>query len=506
MNAAMAVGLMATIIIGATLIRACLRSWHSPVARRMALLTTGVVWWSLANLVEVVSVEPTTKLLAARAAWLGIVAVPIMWWALMTSYAGAPRLSSPAGVAVAGIIALPTIALVATADPQHALWTSMTAAATTGSVATEFGPWFVVHSIWAYALVLSGLAVGINRLRGDRRVHRQQAAILVAVVAVPLIANAIAIMATSGPMSADPTPIALAFSLAGLAVSVQRLRLLDLTVGILPVARNAVIDAMRDGVVVVDRSGRVVDVNPAAVRLLGRPSDAAIGQRATAIVPGNGDHSAAESSWELRADSGRLLRASATPLRSGGGTLIMLDDITEQREREQQLFESMRRLTFEARHDSLTGLANRRLVFEELDAALNGPRGSEVCVLAIDLDGFKAVNDALGHAVGDATLQRFAGCLQKVLPADAVVGRLGGDEFAVIVVGDLEQAVAVADRIAASTRIPLHLGDTPFAVAVSVGVARSSRPGHSADDLMHRADVAMYDAKRSGARVAIALS
>ena len=243
MNTLLAAGLVATIIIGAALIRACLRSWHSPVARRMAVLTTAVVWWSVADLVEVVSVEPATKLLAARAAWLGIVAVPIMWWALMTSYAGARHLSSPVGVGLAGIVALPTLALVASGDPQHALWASMTAAATTGSVATEFGPWFVVHSIWAYALVLCGLAVGVNRLRGDRRVHRQQAMILIAVVAVPLVANAIAITASNGPMSADPTPIALAFSVAGLAVSIRRLRLLDLTVGILPVARNAVIDA-----------------------------------------------------------------------------------------------------------------------------------------------------------------------------------------------------------------------------------------------------------------------
>jgi diguanylate cyclase (GGDEF)-like protein len=151
--------------------------------------------------------------------------------------------------------------------------------------------------------------------------------------------------------------------------------------------------------------------------------------------------------------------------------------------------------------DPLTGLVNRKRLQDALSLALtrSARSGQQVAAMLVDMNGFKQVNDNLGHDAGDQLLVAFAQILHRnVLGAD-VVGRLGGDEFAVILhnIGSAANAVAVAKRITADTRHPVLLGDTPVAPSASIGIAIAGPGELLPDELMRRADMAMYRAKQA---------
>jgi diguanylate cyclase (GGDEF)-like protein/PAS domain S-box-containing protein len=156
----------------------------------------------------------------------------------------------------------------------------------------------------------------------------------------------------------------------------------------------------------------------------------------------------------------------------------------------------------QALHDPLTKLPNRLLLMDRANQALarlyrsNGP----IALLFIDLDGLKAINDSLGHAVGDLLLVSVAERLASTLRDSDTVARLGGDEF-VILAEDLEsdeEALAVAERVLLGLEEPFDVGAIEVGMFASVGVSISRDPGADPEDLLREADVAMYRAKRAG--------
>ncbi|AGL17101.1 GGDEF domain-containing protein [Actinoplanes sp. N902-109] len=153
--------------------------------------------------------------------------------------------------------------------------------------------------------------------------------------------------------------------------------------------------------------------------------------------------------------------------------------------------------------DALTGLVNRARLHQSLTRALDraGRNGHGVGVLLIDLNGFKQINDTLGHQAGDAVLTAAAEAVRRCLRGDDLAGRLGGDEFAVVLPGvpGEREAVAVARRITAALAEPVLVDGSALQTSASIGVAVVTGPGTcTADEALHRADVAMYAAKRRG--------
>jgi diguanylate cyclase (GGDEF)-like protein/PAS domain S-box-containing protein len=176
------------------------------------------------------------------------------------------------------------------------------------------------------------------------------------------------------------------------------------------------------------------------------------------------------------------------------GVVLNARDVTERVQLEEEL-------SHQAFHDGLTALANRSLFNDRLEQALvrSARSGDPLAVLLVDLDRFKQVNDSLGHSRGDELLQQFAQRFGSVTRGSDTLARLGGDEFAVLVDGANEaEAFAIAHRYTEQLSAPVSVDGRDLVLNASIGIAIHPGGGGSSEELVRRADVAMYAAKRSG--------
>ena len=190
---------------------------------------------------------------------------------------------------------------------------------------------------------------------------------------------------------------------------------------------------------------------------------------------------------------GRIFAIHHEPM-PDGGWVATHEDITEQRRAQAQI-ERM------AHHDALTSLPNRVLFRQRLVEALGqSAAGEPLAVLFIDIDRFKAVNDTLGHPVGDELLQAMAQRLCECVRQGDLVARLGGDEFAIIQQGAAQPAAArsLAERLVQAAQLPFDVAGHAVVVGASVGVALAPAHGNNPDELLKKADLALYDAKAAG--------
>jgi diguanylate cyclase (GGDEF)-like protein/PAS domain S-box-containing protein len=279
---------------------------------------------------------------------------------------------------------------------------------------------------------------------------------------------------------------------------------------------DAVIDASPLAIACSDRDRNLFVWNRAAEEVYGYNSAEALGDPIKVIPP---EHLAAAKELHRRALAGEVVRGietkrlrkdgasldirlAAAPLYAEDGTVrgvaFVHEDITARKKAEEQL----RRF---AHFDQLTGLANRLTMTETLASVVQD--GGRHCSLVIlDLDGFKDVNDTLGHATGDRLLIEVAGRLQAAIAScapDALVCRLGGDEFVIVIpdCGSPLHAAEVVSEVLARVSQPYAIGDHALQLGASAGIAIAPLHGSSITDLLSNADLALYQAKKSGGRV-----
>jgi diguanylate cyclase (GGDEF)-like protein/PAS domain S-box-containing protein len=261
---------------------------------------------------------------------------------------------------------------------------------------------------------------------------------------------------------------------------------------------RSLVESSSDGVAIVDDELRLLFTSPAARAMLGLPPDGVHDRsllllvepedrlRVRTSIEGSGDGSPV---LHFRVDRGEgavgELEATTTVRPGSDRRVLYLRDVTTRRSREREL-ERM------AYTDHLTALPNRAQLFQELAAPAPTPR----CLLVLDLDGFKAVNDVAGHEAGDQLLVDVARRLNTVVRDDDLVARLGGDEFAVVVTGSLGEAAEVAQRVVDVLGMPHRVGDWTFAVGASVGVASLEAAGGQI--AFREADAALRAAKQAG--------
>jgi diguanylate cyclase (GGDEF)-like protein/PAS domain S-box-containing protein len=177
------------------------------------------------------------------------------------------------------------------------------------------------------------------------------------------------------------------------------------------------------------------------------------------------------------------------------GVIGLIRNITQRKEAEQQI-------EYQAYHDALTGLANRRLFQEHLSLALAlaQRRNSRVAVLFLDLDHFKIINDSLGHTVGDELLRVVAKRLKAAVREGDTVARVGGDEFTIVLqeLHNGDAAAVVAQKVLRTLADPIEVGEQRLYVTASIGITLSPDDGEDAETLLKNADSAMYRAKSEG--------
>jgi diguanylate cyclase (GGDEF)-like protein/PAS domain S-box-containing protein len=285
---------------------------------------------------------------------------------------------------------------------------------------------------------------------------------------------------------------------------------------------HAVLQSVADGIVTVDEDGLIESFNRSARALFGYGEEEVIGKPLELIIaPTHRDDLAdpTRSAPSVQAGTDAAAQPIETVGRRKGGSCFPMDMQTSQMQIGERTFTvacvrdiSERKayidaLGHQALHDALTGLPNRTLFGDRVDHAIASADRSDESrgVLVMDLDGFKRVNDELGHDQGDALLREVGKRLAAALRQTDTVARLGGDEFGILPDGatDLAAAATAAWKIQQACEPEFVINDEVVHVSASIGIALFPEHGRTTADLLRRADMAMYDAKRSGAGHAV---
>lgn len=363
---------------------------------------------------------------------------------------------------------------------------------------------------------LYAIPVLISTWIGTRRASVITAATCLALVAAAPLIGHVAGFAEPAPLwnvlinrAAAVFSIAMVTSLGLLRLQVEE-RLAS--------TREAAMTTLRsiaDAVITVDPQGVVTFFNPVAEGLTGVPAAEAAGRSLEEVfrvvergpsrppieeLAGRGAQ-VDEGTLVARDGRRRRIEERRAPLRDGAGRIagwtLVFRDVTERKERE----DAMRRLAY---RDELTGLPNRVSLLDRLSLEFEHARRnrSSLGLLYLDLDGFKQVNDELGHHAGDQFLRAVAARLRAALRAGDTVARLGGDEFVVVLpgLGHAGEARAVAQKVLDAIAQPLEVEGRVVRPGASIGVAVHPDDAAEAETLLRRADKAMYRAKQLGGR------
>lgn len=272
--------------------------------------------------------------------------------------------------------------------------------------------------------------------------------------------------------------------------------------------------AAGNGVMITNAQGIIQWVNPAFSKMCGYHVDELVGQTPRILKSGRQAPAYYQALWATiaqgetwnsetteRAKDGTLYTVSQTitPIKNDENKIVYYiaihEDVTAQKL-------SQERIEHMAHYDALTNLPNRALFYDRLQQAFTMARRSKggLALLFLDLDGFKQVNDSLGHHIGDLLLIAVAERLRECVRESDTVARLGGDEFTVILkeTHDHDSVAKVAEKIIEAIAIPYELEGKRVRVGVSIGIARYSEEAGDEDELMNEADQAMYAAKSAG--------
>lgn len=490
------------------------RGWryrNHPTGRWFLSFVACAAIWAFGYIFELTVPSLQGKVFWTRVQFVGIALLPLMWLRMVTTYLSRP-LSRPLRWITAAEPVL-TVFLVWIVPSPNWFWGVPTLTAPTGVVARinyDYQWWFYfVHAPFGYLLLAATALVTVCAMMRMNRGYRKPLVLLLLAMVIPLISDIVYISGFSPFARVNPTTMVM--SVSGLIIGFVLRRYHFLTV--VPVARSIVFDTMSDGVVVLDRRGSVIDINPAAMKMC-RCEGRVIGRHVRDASP-----SELAAAVEEMLDTGASLRevsvvsADAADTRvyelglsrlidhtgAQGGAIFTLREVTDRA----RLYQQVRRLSM---LEDLTGVFNRRSFLEagerELDLIRRGA-ASALGVLLIDLDDFKSINDNYGHAAGDAVLQAVANGARGAIRSVDILGRIGGDEFAVILpnTGDHE-AHRAADRLRqAIAGLSVTRDARSIPVTASVGIATTERAGPdlpTMDQLLNNADAAMYRAKRAG--------
>lgn len=508
-----------------TLLVAAVLTWSRrrlPVARSLLFVLAALAQYSFFAMLEAAAVDLPVKILLSQLEYIGSsLSVPFtvnFAMQLVRPTLRPARWFWPALYLTAALF----IGLVWTNDLHHLIWLDVVPGpAGTNSAVYVHGPLFFAYM--AYILLTIG-AAGVLILRtlfAMPRMYHKQAWVFFGAIFMPLGGTLLYILGINPP-GLDISPIS--FSLAGITITlgITLFGLFDLV----PLARHTVIDAMRDGMLILDDQYRLVDFNPSAGNML-RLDSRQIGWPIADVLTGfeNVNNLVREIhevpvEMPLTTPGNHWVEVRVLPMRGQQnrelGRLVLLRDVSMRRTVEEQLRKANDRLQQQldqiqnlqallqeqAVRDPLTGLFNRRYLEETLNREVGRAERENypVSIILIDLDGFKKVNDTHGHAAGDAVLHALGELMMRMVRRGDIPCRMGGEEFLII----MPNATAeIGMRRAEELRLRFDQMGVQFDGQVlkatfSAGVACFPQDAQNTESLLRAADSAMYIAKKRG--------
>lgn len=489
----------------------CWRHRNLSAARQLAITMGAAAAYLLFNILELVSPTPQATLFFASLCYPCIGVLVIHWLKFAMAFASLEDRFASRRFRLIWVVPAVTTVLIFTNSFHHLIWYQYTFIPVSHGFlylkVLIYGSYFWVAWLFSYLLILSGTVLMMWASLTCRRRYRAQFFALEMAALLPLVVNLIYVFHLIPGLQKDYSPLAYTYSGILLAISIFRYRMLDL----MPFARAVLIERMNDGMLTLDHTGQVVDINPAAVRILAAVQAPApqIGDRCAVFDeqiqkfhPGaSNDLIKSELELPQTGEEGfydvqiRRLRDQQTG--EVVGYLILMHAVTDHK----KLLQAVRKM---AEEDVLTGVFNRAHFIELTRRQLEHSSAnlSHYALLMIDMDNFKQVNDTFGHVGGDHVLQAFAQYLHSLLRASDLLGRIGGDEFIVLLPDTpLNDALTLANRLCQQVAAtPIQAGEFgAFHITISIGVAECTQGcDNNLEPVIAEADRGLYQAKALG--------
>jgi diguanylate cyclase (GGDEF)-like protein/PAS domain S-box-containing protein len=506
---------------------ASITTWRrsGPGSLMLSLLLLSMTVWSGFYSTRWMNISLGSKLFWFDLMYIGVSGLPTLFLLFVLAFTHNDAWLTRRNIFLLSLQPILSTILFWTNEYHHLFYQSLDLVQENGFLAVDFvrGPWYWINTVYSYAIIgIAFLVLSQCALRWSPLYLNQYRLILIGSF-IPWAASAYSEFYFSQWHGLDLAP--LMFGLSGIiyVFAIFHTHFMDL----IPIARSLLIENMRDGVLVLDLRNRIMDINPAMEGFLEEKISFYMGKNAFEVFQPWMEKTdlfldKTETRIELKVpkDPSRYVDLQVTPLydrsQSMNGYLMVFRDITESKQVEKrlryvndrlqgQLIEIgllQSKLREQAIRDPLTNIFNRRYLDETLDRELSRAAREDypVCVIMVDIDHFKRVNDTHGHEAGDLVLKAIAETLSDHCRRGDFACRYGGEEFVVALPNiTLETAYARAEDL----RKSLNLLSVPYeehnlSVTISMGIACFPENGQTRDCILRAADQAMYAAKEAG--------
>ena len=497
----------------------------TPGALMLSLLLLSMTIWSGFYSTRWMEISLGAKAIGFNLMFLGVAPLPTLFLLFVLAFTRNDTWLTRRNLFLLSIHPVTLVLLEWTNSYHHLLYLSLKAVQVNNFMAMEYirGPLYFVSVIYSYLVIgIALFLLGQGALHLGPLYQTQYRLIIIASI-LPWAGNIYSENYFDTLHGLDLAPITFGLSAIIFASSVLRTNFMDL----IPIARSHLIENMRDGILVLDAQNRIVDINPAMENFIEKKASFYMGKNAFEVFHSWMEKTdfhldGMETRTELRVpkDPSRYLDLRVTPLYDKSqllnGRLMVFRDVTERKHVEKrlryvndrlqtQLIEIgvlQSKLREQAIRDPLTNLFNRRYLEETLERELARAAREDysLCVIMIDLDHFKRVNDTYGHEAGDEVLKALAITLSEQCRRGDFACRFGGEEFVVVMPNiNMDTAYERAENIRQSLN-SLHVpyGHYNLTITISMGIASYPINGETREAILRAADQAMYGAKEAG--------
>lgn len=499
---------------------------HAPGAISLFVHMLGLAIWSGANAALWLSTSLRAQLFWLDFAALGLAIIPFTFFTFSLQVT---RNEQTLTRRLAFLLALEPLAgllLVWTNDFHHLVYSPAQLWITNGLAELQWRPglWLRVDAVYMILVFSAGIWFLARSVSRNGKLHRQQMGIILAGACLPLFAELIQLSPLSkANWNLDLSPVLFTLSGGLYFYAISQRKFLDLV----PVEHSRLLQSMTDGMIVLDLQDRIVEINPAAERFLGIQSAQVIGHKAREMLLGweettkpFWDQADIRTEIVIAQDIPRTVDLKITPLvdskKHSTGRMLVFRDITSRKRDEAALKNANRQLREQlveisalrdelrdqATRDPLTNLFNRRTLEETLAQEFSRAQreNSPVCVIMLDIDRFKRVNDTCGHKTGDEVLQALAALIVLHIRRFDMACRFGGEEFVIVMPHlSIETARERAEFLRREfANLPPACANLKSSPTLSIGLASYPCDGTDGKQLLAAADQALYAAKSAG--------